>query len=173
MGVDLCKFFYLKHRTDRAHWYSLSWARARTNLVYSQQCWFNMYMYVHIFSVFSSSSRIYNFPCTQSLQFTPAGKQEWMLSLSWTKHHFLGSLLHLVIIDWLLESIIDLGLHFPSFIVLWVSWLCRCSNQVTLWNFQGIRLNLKVIVMVNAVRSVEMRMFGNSFAESKLNSLKD
>jgi len=37
------------------------------------------------------------------------------------KHHFQGSLSHSVIIDWLLETIIDLGLHFLSFIVLWVS----------------------------------------------------
>lgn len=36
-------------------------------------------------------------------------------------HQFLDRLLHSVIIDWLLESIIDLGLHFLSFIVLWVS----------------------------------------------------
>ncbi len=138
---------------------------AKTNLIYLQQYWLNMYMYVHILSYFPPPTEFTIFAAHRVCNLV--GKRDWMLSLSWTKHHLLGRLLPSVIIDRLLESIIDLGLGFLTFILLWVSWYCRCSNQVTWRNFRGIRLNLKVIVMVNAGRSVEMRMFRNSFTKWK------
>lgn len=64
-------------------------------------------------------------PPTECTIFTAHRVSSWKAGMDafsvLEKHHFLDCLLHSVIIDWLLESIIDLGLHFLSVIVLWVS----------------------------------------------------